>query len=370
MALFSRRGKRPDAVPAADSDETAEGGVDAAAAEEAAGEDAVTRTAEAPAAIAEEAVPTVGISVSSFGGLGAPAAAPASAPELDDVVADAPPAAPRPAPSAEAPPATETVPGLRDNVLLREALATLGDDPTPQEMLRVGRQILQNHLFLRVKGDARTLLEQGKELPLAIVRNGDEQWVLAFSSGAALQRSVQEDGDTDTSAMGQPVMAVLSHVLAGSYAGLIVDGASAPARLVLPRELVERMVQQADPKLALKTLLAAPRTAETAAEIARAMVDAPMFVAVNKAPPDESGQERMGVAETRDEQGGRILELYSHPLEVVAMGRNDQPLPFTAKQLAGALSEHGGLAGVVLDAAGPWIRLGRDDLAPVLALAD
>lgn len=352
MALFSRREKRPDATPAPESTEPS----------------APVPAEPVEAAEPAEAVPTVGISMSSFGGLGTPA--PASAPPADEVIADPPPTAARPMPPAEAPAATETVPGLRDNVLLREALKTLGDDPSPTELLRVGRQVLQNHLFLRVKGDARTLLSEGKELPLAVARNGDEQWVLAFSSGEALQRSVQEDGDTDTSAMGQPVMAVLSHVLAGEYAGLIVDAVSAPARLMLPRELIERMVQQADPKLALKTLLAGPRTAETAGEVAQAMIDAPLYVAVNKAEPDASGEERMGVAEARDPDGSRVLELYSHPIEVVAMGRNDQPLPFTAKQLAGALGENGQIAGVILDAAGPWIRLSREDLAPVLALAD
>lgn len=352
MALFSRRGKRSDATPTPDETE-------AAPSEEPA-------EADVPAASAEP-VPEVNISVSSFGGLGA--GAPTAPAAEEPPVVDAPPVT-RPRPPAEAPEQTDTVPGLRDNVLLREALKTLGDDPTPTELLRVGRQVLQNHLFLRVKGDARTLLSEGKELPLAVLRNGDDQWVLAFSSGEALQRAFQEDGDTDTSAMGQPVMAVLSHVLAGSYAGLIIDPSSAPARLMLPRDLIERMVQQADPKLALKTLLAAPRTPETPGEIARAMIDAPLFVAVNKAEPDGSGEERLGVAETRDANGGRILELYTHPLEVVAMGREDQPMPFTAKQLAGALAENHGLSGVLLDAAGPWILLDREALAPVLALAD
>ena len=355
MALFSRRGKRSDATPTPDE-------TDAAPSAEPA-------DAGSPAASAEP-VPEVNISVSSFGGLGAGAPTAPAAPVAEEPpVVDAPPVT-RPRPPAEAPEQTDTVPGLRDNVLLREALKTLGDDPTPTELLRVGRQVLQNHLFLRVKGDARTLLSEGKELPLAVLRNGDDQWVLAFSSGEALQRAFQEDGDTDTSAMGQPVMAVLSHVLAGSYAGLIIDPSSAPARLMLPRDLIERMVQQADPKLALKTLLVAPRTPETPGEIARAMIDAPLFVAVNKAEPDGSGEERLGVAETRDANGGRILELYTHPLEVVAMGREDQPMPFTAKQLAGALAENHGLSGVLLDAAGPWILLDREALAPVLALAD
>ncbi len=42
----------------------------------------------------------------------------------------------------------------------------------------------------------------------------------------------------------------------------------------------------------------------------------------------------------------------------------------TAAQLAGALRNDEGIAGVLIDPGGPWIRLSRDDLAPILALAD
>ena len=352
MALFSRRDKRTDAPdPAVQPADTE------AAAHEA--QEAAARVLDAAAG----QVPSVGISVSSFGGLGAATPARAARPE---------PGAPQPVLRGPelAPEQSDTVPGLRDNALLRDALASLGENPEPVELLRVGRQVLQNHLFLRVKGDARTLLGDGKQVPLAVVRNGDQRWVLAYSSGAALQRAFQEDGDSDTSAMGQPVLAVLSHVLAGDYTGIILDPASSPARLVLPRDLIKQMVEQADPTLTLKTLLAGTRTSGTAAEIAQAMTEAPLYVAVNKSQPDPSGSDRLGVAEARDADGNRILELYSHPLEVVSMGRGDQPLPFTAQQLGEALAGHEQLRGVVLDAAGPWIQLTRDDLAPVIALAE
>ncbi len=68
-----------------------------------------------------------------------------------------------------------------------------------------------------------------------------------------------------------------------------------------------------------------------------------------------------------------LVELYSvHLDEVAAMGRNDQPLRARQRsKAAGALGEHESAGRrFILDAAGPWIRLSRDDLAPVLALAD
>lgn len=368
MALFSRRPKPADRGEDPQEslrDETQPGdGAAAAAAQE-----------TDPAA-------SVSISVSSFQGLGAipsaPDAAPApSTPSAEDPARSTPPssasvpsraAAPAPAAPvpAEAPQQTETIPGLRDNVLVRQALAKISAQPQPAEVLEVARQLLQGHLFLRVQGDARTLLSEGKNLPLAIASVGEKQYVLAYSGGAALRASVTADGAADTSAMGQPVLTIIRHVLGGTYAGLIIDHASAPARAVLPRELLAKMVEQVDDALAVKTLLAGERTAETPSAVARALLRRPFWVAVNKAP----GSDRLGVAEARMSDGSRVLEVYSHPLEIAARGRGDQPAPMTAEQLALTLSRDAGVGGVVVDPAGPWIRLSRADLETVLATGD
>lgn len=330
MALFSRRPKPAPAAPAVDPD--------------------VDEAPDAASEAAPEAAASVGISVSSFQGLGTARPAP-------QVVTPPPPA-----PRAQA----ETVPGLRDNVLLRESLAALPENPNPAQLLDLARQILQGHLFLRVKGDARTLLAEGKNLPLAVASIGDRRFALAYSSGAALTASIRADGDTQTSAMGQPAITVLRHVREGDLAGLIIDPASAPARAILPHALVERMLAAIDEKLAIKTLLAGERTDATPAAVVDAMSRAPLWVAVNN--PDDGG--RVGVAEARSQDGSRFLEVYSHPLEVVAMGRGDRAAPLTAAQLAKTLRADAGISGVLVDPRGPWIRLSRDELAPVLTALD
>jgi hypothetical protein len=354
MALFSRRKKTGPAgehVAGTPSD------------------DAIADAASRPAGTAEpagadEPAAAVGISVSTFRGVGAAAEPSAAAPE---------PPAPLAAPSrpaartipAEAPPPAETIAGLRDNVLLRQALDALTDPPTPAALLNVARQLLQGQLLLRVKGDARALLAEGRGLPLAVTRRGDKQHILAFSSGATLQASVQADGDADTSAVAQPVLTVLRHVLDGPYEGLVLDPSSGPARAVLPRPLIQRAVEQAHPSLALKTLLAAERTQEVSAAVAAALAEVPVWIAARRT--EEGGP--VGIAESRTADGDRYLEVYSHPLEVLALGRGDQALPVTAAQLGKALQADAGLTGLLIDPGGPWLRLSRDDLAPVLALA-
>ncbi len=342
MALFKRR--RDDADTTSEPEEQAEP-VDAAASES-----------------VPEPAPDVAISVSSYGGFGSTAAQAPTAPAPDTAQRPAPDPRAKPLGQELPPAATETLPGLRDNVLLRDALATLPEQPSNDELAAVARHLLQGHLFLRVKGDARALLSEGKQLPLAVGTRGDQQFVLVYSNGTALGDAFKADGDSDTSAMGQPVWNVLSFVLASPYAGIIIDGASAPARAVYPRALLERMVAEADPKLELKTLLAGERTPETAAAVADALTRAKFWLAVNT-----STEGQYGVAEARTPEGDRLLEVYSHPLEVIAMGRGDRPAPMTPEQLAKALRVDESLAGVIVDAAGPWIRLSRDDLAPVLA---
>ena len=363
MALFSRRKKTDDLEAEVVPDEPVTPPAPAGSATDAAA--APTRP-EAPAdasAAPAGSVGTVGISVSAYRGLGgeatpaAPVDAPTGAPADEPAVR-----APR---AAEAPPATETIPGLRDNVVLREALAALPAQPESADLLEVARQMMQGHLFLRVKGDARSLLAEGKDLPLGVAQVNGKQFVLAYSSGAALRQSIQADRDVDTSAMGQPVLAVLRHALAATYSGLILDNSSAPARAVLPRELLEKLVEQADPSLEVKTLLSVDRTPATASAVGEALTRVKFWVAVNR-----SAEGRFGVAEARTADGARLIEVYSHPLEVASLRRGDQAAPMTAAQLAAALRADEGLGGVIVDPGGPWIRLSRADLAPLLALAD
>ena len=343
MALFSRGSKANDAGDEATTPST---DADTAPAAPDEPEDRTAAEAAAPA----ETVPDVGISTSSYGGFGAETAAAAPAPTL----------------TGEAPAPTETIPGLPDNVVLRAALAALGTEPEGHEVLNVARQLLQGNVYLRVKGNAQELMNSGAEIPLAIATRDEGNFVMVYSCGEALATAVNADGDTETSAMGQAAPAVLQYVLQGGFAGVIIDHASAPASVVLPRALFERMFAEMDAELTLKRLVTGPRTDETAAVVAQALTHAPLWIAVNRA----SEEDEWGVAESRTDAGERILPIFSHPLEVVALGRGDQPVAFSAAQLGSALRSDTEIAGIVVDPAGPWIRLDRDELTPVMDLAE
>lgn len=365
MALFSRRKKDDD-------DSNTPGGESGAA--EAAGDEPSDAAAEPAGAAREEDVPHVGISVSAYRGAAAPppgVGAPAGGSAAAAPPASASASPPRVRGPQFAPEVSETVPGLRDNALVREALAAISAPPTQGDLADVARQLMQGHLFLRVRGDARELVQQGQQLPLAVAKQGDKSYLVVYSSGRALQDAVKADGDANTSALGQPVSAIIAHVLAGDTSGILLDGSSGSARAIIPREVLEQARAQADPQARIKTLLAGERTDDTGAQIAAAIADgAPLWVALGEAGKDEQGKPKYGVAEGRTPQGERFVEVYSHPLEVLAMRRSNRAMPVTTVQLTGLVRSNDAITGIVVDPGGPWIQILRDTLAPIFAAAD
>ena len=251
--------------------------------------------------------------------------------------------------------------GPKDNTLLVQALAKMAGTDLKAGLMDVARQLLQGQVLLRVKGDARELLTAGEPLHLNVVTIDGDNYLAAFSSADSVRQSIEADRDTGTSAVMQPVMAVLQQVRGGSFAGLVLDPAPAPARAVLPVAFVQKMVEQADPALTIKSLLAAPRTESTVGNVVRALGRVQTWVAVGTGPDGSPG-----VAEVRTPGGERYLELFSHPLEILVRGRGERPAPMKPEQVAASLRRDTALAGVLIDQLGPSIKLERADLAPLI----
>lgn len=378
MALFSRR-KKSEAAEQTDDvvGETENSPVDESVVESV---PEVAISVQAFRGVGEDAGPEVALpeeKTDATGGAASGAAAaaraqrPASASPATPSVpsaAAAEPQAPRKLPLAPAlpPEQTRTVEGLNDNVLLREALAQLEDGATNEQLLGVMRQSLQGHLYLRVHGDARQQIADGQPLSVGVVKDGDRSFMLAYSSGAALRASVTNEEDAAaTSAIAQPVSAVYQQVIDGGFTGVILDNSSAPHRAVLPTDLLTKALDQGDQAMTIKSLLSQPRQPDTVSKIGEALGRTRMWVAVN----DGGNGAPVGIAEARTADGQRLLQLFTHPLEVIALGRGDKPMPFTPEQLAGLLRSHDEIAGVLVDVAGPSIAVERSALGAVLVLA-
>jgi len=344
MALFSRRNKRGDSAPmpagSTGTDAESEAVPDALAPESA---DPSSEAVAAEASV--ESVPQVSISVSTFG-----------QPDTARPIGVRRPTATAPAP-------TETVPGMPDNVVLQAALAALPEQPQNTDIMNVMRQALQGQLYMRAQGDAQALLAEGKGLNLAITTYQDKRFLLVFSGGGPMRVSTAAEGSEAVSAIGQLAHNVFRTAVDSGYDGVYLDHANPGARLILPIALIRKALEEGVPPFELKSLLVAERGDATPLQAAEVLTRTRVWVAGGT---DPSG--RVGLAEARGADGVRRLEIYSHPLEVIAMGRGDRPLPLTPEQLGKTLASEPGPTGVVLDAAGPWIELDRDALAPVIAL--
>lgn len=346
MALFSRRGKRDDSTPV--TPESIETGSDPA---DTIGNDNVEDAARqsSPGAAfgaSTESVPQVGISVSTFG-------QPHSARPVGAV-----------RPPAEAPAPSQAVPGLPDNVVLQAALAALPAQPQHTDVMNVMRQALQGQLYVRAQGDAQAQLAAGSGISLAITTLNDKRFLLAFSGGAPLQTSTKAEGAEVVSAIGQAAHHIFQTAVESGYDGVYLDHANPQARLILPIALISKALDEGEPPFELKTMLVGERDDATASQIADVITRTRVWVAGGTDP-----EGRIGVAEARNAEGIRRLEVFSHPLEVLAMGRGDRPLPLAPEQLAAMIASEPGLSGIILDPAGPWIEVDRDTLAPLLALA-
>ncbi len=323
--------------------------------------------AEPPVPVTDAAQPpAVNISVQAFRGMGSEAG-PAVSIGADPAPAETPPAEDRPLPLApmQPPAQVHTDKVMADNILLREALARLGEDPTNDQLLGVFRQMLQGHLILRVHGEAQEQIARGEPLQVSVMSEGQSRFLLAFSSAAALHRVLAKEPDPRAfSAVAQSVTTVLNQVITGGFSGLILDNASAPHRAIFPAEVITRAMAEIDPGMRIKALLARPSDAGTEAAVAEALLTTRVWVAASMKPNGD-----IGVAQVQTEDGDTYLQLFTHPLEVVALGRGDRPLPFAPEQLAQTLAAQPRLSGVLIDPAGPTLAVRREALSAVEALA-
>lgn len=249
------------------------------------------------------------------------------------------------------------------NLFLRAAMKQLGDQPSEAERIDVLRNLLQGYLFVPVQGDAEKLFKLGKDLPLSLINSDQGQLLMVFTGMDALNISLAASGTKqDITALKQPIENVLAILRDSDLAGIVIDGGNEYQSAYFPRELLLAAFDDMDDQLRVRKLaLEAPSDSRTE-QLLKALADAPLWLAGQQSGPE--GQ--WGVAENRSPDGTSYLELFTHPLEVRARGRNDSPMPIELAQLLELIAQAAHLDGVVIDPAGPSIELRREDFAQLL----
>lgn len=331
MALFSKR-NAPDA-----RSEAAEAAPSVSDAE----------TAPEPA----EAVPHVPISVTTVSSA-------ARTPDAPVSVAAAP-AAPADAPGLPAEPDA--------NVDLAQALKALAEGADERAMLHVLRQSIQGKLLLSTSLDGVSEKDKAAgRVPLGVHRDPEGAvYLLAFTSRMELEKTRTAEGPVT----GVSVSAVwaLRQADGEGYAGIVLNPADGTASAVVPKTLIARLLGDGRNNDLAKDALSQPREADALQRLVEALAAHGGFVA-GRAEVDEDGNRKsVGIAETRLGDR-RMLEVFTAPIEIAALGRGDDAYPVTAAELAAALRSDEGITGIIVNPAAPWLDVDRAQLGPLLAV--
>ncbi|SMQ72410.1 SseB protein N-terminal domain-containing protein [Plantibacter sp. VKM Ac-1784] len=328
MGLFSKR-NASDARSAAVEAETS------------APEDEVDPPAEAP-----ETVPQVSISVTTVNAAARTPEAPVSVPA----------AAPAPAPAPVEP---------DSNVDLAQALTALAEGGDERAMMHVLRQSIQGKLLLSTSLDG--VSEEDKaagRVPLGVHRDPEGAvYLLAFTSPRELEKTRTAEGPV--SGVAVDAVWALRQATGDGYAGIVLNPADGKASAVVPKTLIVRLFGDGRNNDPAKQALAQPREADALQRLVAALAAHGGFVA-GRAEVDEDGNRKtVGIAETRLGER-RLLEVFTSPIEIAALGRGDDAYPVTAAELAAALRSDEGITGIIVNPAAPWLDVDRAQLAPLL----
>lgn len=299
-----------------------------------------------PAAEATETVPQVSISVTTVNAAARTPEAPVSVPA----------AAPAPAPAPVEP---------DSNVDLAQALTALAEGGDERAMMHVLRQSIQGKLLLSTSLDG--VSEEDKaagRIPLGVHRDPEGAvYLLAFTSSRELEKTRTADGPVT----GVAVDAVwaLRQATGDGYAGIVLNPADGKASAVVPKTLIVRLFGDGRNNDLAKQALAQPREPDALQQLVAALAAHGGFVA-GRAEVDEDGNRKtVGIAETRLGER-RLLEVFTSPIEIAALGRGDDAYPVTAAELAAALRSDEGITGIIVNPAAPWLDVDRAQLAPLL----
>ncbi|WP_168223411.1 SseB family protein [Plantibacter sp. M259] len=299
-----------------------------------------------PAAEATETVPQVSISVTTVNAAARTPEAPVSVPA----------ASPAPAPAPVEP---------DSNVDLAQALTALAEGGDERAMMHVLRQSIQGKLLLSTSLDG--VSEEDKaagRIPLGVHRDPEGAvYLLAFTSSRELEKTRTADGPVT----GVAVDAVwaLRQATGDGYAGIVLNPADGKASAVVPKTLIVRLFGDGRNNDLAKQALAQPREPDALQRLVAALAAHGGFVA-GRAEVDEDGNRKtVGIAETRLGER-RLLEVFTSPIEIAALGRGDDAYPVTAAELAAALRSDEGITGIIVNPAAPWLDVNRAQLAPLL----
>ncbi len=253
---------------------------------------------------------------------------------------------------------------LVDNAPLRYAIAQFAETSEQSAYLEVVRNILHGALLLDTTGSEIAMTEDGASIAAGSTfafREGTgpdgERALFAFTRQAEVAK-MHEDEPAAVQTLAQPAAATLAFALEHGYTWLYLDPAGPTCGVKLADIQFALKTERND---AVKTALDTDGpTWKKNAVIDALALGGKLLYAVNQTP------EGVQVRTSTNPEGQSVALAFTSAAEVVVRSTADSWAAIDVSRIVSdALGEH--FSGLVINPAGPWVELGRDDLLQVQA---
>lgn len=251
---------------------------------------------------------------------------------------------------------------LVDNDRVRRAVAAFSADPKQETMLDVLRASMTGELLLDVTGSELDIsggrLHAGSTLRINQRLGPDGQRaLLAFTSNAEIAR-IHPDGARYQS-IAQPAAAVLELARRQGAAWLYIDPAEKTAALSAA-DIDFALRHPRNDRLSAAIAAVDAGTGSRAEVITALVAEGPLLLAGQRA-EGQGGDEPPQLRVTRRDDGTTALLAFTSAPEVAARDLRDGIVATTTTHVLEQL-QRGPFASIVLNPAGPWIELSREEL--------
>lgn len=249
-----------------------------------------------------------------------------------------------------------------DNARLRRAIAAFGADSNERTMIEVLRAALVGDLLLDITGSALALVDGQPEEGAAVsvssnVGPDGAVALLAYTSEAELAR--MHPGSAYES-LRQPAAAVLEMVKRQGAGWLCLDPAD--ATVALSAKDVDFALRHPRNDRLSRAVTAGERGGSRAAIVDALRADGPLLLAGELA-EGQRRDEKPRLRMTKQPDGTMSLLAFTSAPEIAARNPQDGVIVTTTSKVLEQLRGSSTFASLVINPAGPWVEIKRDELA-------
>ena len=264
------------------------------------------------------------------------------------------------------------------NIDLLSAVVAFTFRAAPDTYIEVARHSLQGDLLVDVTG-TDPHLPRGERVMLRAAAAGIDGVPAYLSPDAVLQTHPKKTSLANLEIERVATLDLLALVASSEASGIRIEAGRKFGKAAIDAEYVGRMLSFSS-NVAVKSALSSDADFDPAAtnevraqrRLARvidalaATIDDDLYFATLQGVDEDGNAQVLNYRTTSPAPGENYLLAFTSPLEVAARNPNDAFNAITVRETLRLVREDPDVAGIVLNAASPYLQLTRADLAPLL----